>query len=326
VAAHLKPVQALALALAQGPAELFPVSSSAHTTLIPHLLGWPYEQLEPELRKSFEVALHAGAGAALALEMRAELAAAARAAGPERAAMVALSAAPPAVVGFALERFISRSLAEPRRIAAGLAAGAVAMAIADSRAPRAPRGAHPSGRRQAGRSREDLRASDAFALGLGQAAALIPGVSRRGATLAVARARGFARAEADALSWHAALPVIAGASALRGVRLLRRTRAGIPEWAQAGGRAGGAPPGTAQLLAIGAAGAFASTLASARLLRRARLAERPLLPYCAYRLLLAAAVERRARAGRRAAASPSAGRGAVGSRRREHRPWAVSAQ
>src|SRR5207244_9715272 len=164
------------------------------------------------------------------------------------------------------------SPAEPRGIAAGRGAGAVAMAIADSRAPRAPRGA------QAGRSREDLRASDAFALGLGQAAALIPGVSRRGATLAVARARGFARAEADALSWHAALPVIAGASALRCARLLRR----------------GAPPGAARLLAIGAAGAFASTLASARLLGRAKLAERPLLPYCAYRLLLAAAVERRA--------------------------------
>src|SRR5207248_3333395 len=106
VAAHLKPVQALALALVQGPAELFPVSSSAHTTLIPYLLGWPYEQLEPELRKSFEVSLHAGTGAALAIEMRAELVEAARGAGPEHAAMVALSTAPPAIVGFALERFI----------------------------------------------------------------------------------------------------------------------------------------------------------------------------------------------------------------------------
>ena len=305
MAAHLKPFHVLALALAQGPAELFPVSSSAHTTLIPYLLGWPYGELEPELRKSFEVSLHAGTGAALAIEMRGELVGAARAAGPKRAAMVALSTAPPAIVGFALERFISRSLAEPRRIAAGLAAGAAAMAIADSRAPRIP-----------GRSREDLRAADAFALGLGQAAALIPGVSRRGATLAVARARGFARADADALSWHAALPVIAGASALRGVRLLRRTRAGT----------GAAPPGTARLLAIGAAGAFASTLASARLLGRAKLAERPLLPYCAYRLLLASAVERRARAARRTAAASRAASSAMGSRRREYPASAVSAQ
>jgi undecaprenyl-diphosphatase len=304
VAAHLKSLQALALSLVQGPAELFPVSSSAHTTLIPYLLGWPYAELAPELRKSFEVSLHAGAGAALAIEMRAELVQAARGAGPERAALVALSAAPPAIVGFALEGFISRSLAQPRRMAAGLAAGAAVMAIADSRGPRSDRG----------RRRGDLRAADAFALGLGQAAALVPGVSRRGATLAVARARGFARPDADALSWHAALPVIAGASALRGVRLLRR----------------GAPPGSARLLAIGAGGAFASTLASARLLQRAKLAERPLLPYCAYRLLLAAAVEGRARAAQRTAAptagAPRAARCGTGLRRREHPASAVSAQ
>src|SRR5205823_8020699 len=111
-------------------------------------------------------------------------------------------------------------------------------------------------------------------------------------------------------------PVIAGASALRGVRLLRRTRAGT----------GGAPPGTAQLLAIGGAGAFASTLASARLLRRARLAERPLLPYCAYRLLLAAAVERRARAVRGTARTPHAASRTRGSRPQEHPASAVSAQ
>ena len=52
---------ALALGLAQGPTELLPVSSSAHTALIPALLGWPYAELDSELRKSFEVALHASA-------------------------------------------------------------------------------------------------------------------------------------------------------------------------------------------------------------------------------------------------------------------------
>jgi len=148
------------------------------------------------------------------------------------------------------------------------------------------------------------------------------------AELSRLRGRGLLLSPADAqlaLSWHAALPVIAGASALRGVRLLRRTRAGIPEGAQAGG----APPGTARLLAIGAAGAFASTLASARLIGRARLAERPLLPYCAYRLLLAAVVERRARAARDTARTPRAASRTRGSRPREHpagrrassRPW-----
>ena len=65
--------EAVALGALQGPTELLPVSSSAHTTLIPWLAGWSYAELDPELRKSFEVALHAGAGAALAIDMRAEL-------------------------------------------------------------------------------------------------------------------------------------------------------------------------------------------------------------------------------------------------------------
>src|SRR6202035_3996519 len=64
---------AVALGLAQGPTELLPVSSSGHTTLIPFLAGWPYAELDDEVRKSFEVALHAGAGLALAIDMRREL-------------------------------------------------------------------------------------------------------------------------------------------------------------------------------------------------------------------------------------------------------------
>ena len=64
---------AVALGLLQGPTELLPISSSAHTTLIPWLAGWPYGELDGELRKSFEVALHAGAGLALAIDMRSEL-------------------------------------------------------------------------------------------------------------------------------------------------------------------------------------------------------------------------------------------------------------
>ena len=59
---RLRPAQALALGALQGPAELLPVSSSGHLVLVPALLGWPYTRLSPDLRKSFEVALHLGAG------------------------------------------------------------------------------------------------------------------------------------------------------------------------------------------------------------------------------------------------------------------------
>ena len=65
-------VQAVALGLLHGPAELLPISSSGHVTLVPWLLGWSYPRLDPELRKSFEVALHAGTAAALLVGLRAE--------------------------------------------------------------------------------------------------------------------------------------------------------------------------------------------------------------------------------------------------------------
>jgi undecaprenyl-diphosphatase len=267
VRAALKPRHALALGLAQGPTELLPVSSSAHTTLLPLLFGWPYDELDSELRKSFEVALHAGASVALAIDMRHELLDAARRLDRRRVGVVALSLAPAALAGLVLRPLIARRLGGPRAIAGGLAGGSVAMAIAEL--------AFAPGKR----SDDDARSLDGAALGLAQALALAPGVSRYGATLAVARARGFSRVGAQTLSWHAALPVMLGASALEGARMLRRHP----------------PPGAVPALAAGAAAALVSTSLSARLLRRPSRALRSLLPSAVYRVLLAALVIARSR-------------------------------
>jgi undecaprenyl-diphosphatase len=261
--------QALALGLAQGPTELLPVSSSAHTTLIPLLLGWTHDELDPQLRKSFELALHAGGGLALALDMRSELLDAVRRIDRRRLSVVALSLAPASLAGVALRRPIERRLGGPRAIAAGLALGGMAMAGAQAAAP--------PGRRSA----EDARAADGLALGIAQAVALAPGVSRYGATLAVARARGFSPKAAQSLSWHAALPVVLGASAFETARLARRT-----------------PDGAVAALAGGATAAFASTLLSARLLRRPERALRSLLPWALYRFGLAWLVLARTRRSR----------------------------
>ncbi|MGA7703869.1 MAG: undecaprenyl-diphosphate phosphatase, partial [Solirubrobacteraceae bacterium] len=57
--------QAFGLGLLHGPSELLPISSSAHTALVPWLAHWRYGELDPNLRKSFEVALHAGTAVAL---------------------------------------------------------------------------------------------------------------------------------------------------------------------------------------------------------------------------------------------------------------------
>jgi undecaprenyl-diphosphatase len=268
--AKLPLAHAVALGLLHGPAELLPISSSAHTTLIPWLAGWPYAQLEDELRKAFEVALHAGAGAALAIAMRAELRRSLARMDGRRASVLALALAPPALTGYLLEGTIERRLGSPRSIAAGLAAGALAMALADA----------GGGSADTQRQSEDAGTRDGLALGLGQASALIPGVSRNGATLSAARARSFTRAAAQTLSWEVGLPVILGASLLKGLRL---RRAGIR-------REHGAA------LAAGAAAAFVSTLASARALRRGTRDGRSLWPYALYRCLLAALVIARGRA------------------------------
>jgi undecaprenyl-diphosphatase len=256
---------ALALGLAHGPAELLPISSSAHTALIPWLAGWPYPRLDAASRKRFEVALHSGAGLALAIHMRGELRGELAGLNGRRARVALLALAPSALAGYALERPIERRLGGPRSIAAGLLAGAVAMALAD--------------RVGGTRRHEDADARDGLALGLAQAAALIPGVSRNGATLAAARGLGFARGEAQSLSWHAGLPAILGASALEGAHLRRS----------------GAARGERAALALGSAGAFVSTLVSARLLHRRLRDGQALAPYAIYRCLLAVLVLTRLR-------------------------------
>lgn len=278
--------QAIALGALHGPAELLPISSSGHLTVVPWLLGWDYETLDPELRKSFEVALHAGTAAALLIMLRGEVLDAVRSASPRRATLIALSFLPPAVVGYGLERPIERHLGHPGTIALGLIAGASVMAWAD-RSPQARRS-------------EEATAADALWLGIAQACALMPGVSRNGATLAAARLRGFTREDANRLSRHVALPIIAGATALKGVRLHER----------------GLPPGALVPFAAGAAASFASTLGSTWLIRQVER-DRSLLPYAVYRIALGAAVLGRlarrgaagpGRAGRRSGRSPTMAR------------------
>jgi undecaprenyl-diphosphatase len=260
--------RALALGLVQGPSELLPVSSSAHLILVPWLAGWDWEDLDPEVRKSFEVALHAGAAAALLIGQRRLIAEELRQFDLRRAAVILFSFIPPAVAGLAFERAIESKLGGPRATAAGLVAGALVMAAADTRPQE--------------RGRGEATAADGLALGLAQAAALAPGVSRNGATLAAARTRRFTREQANMLSRTVALPVIVGASLLKGVRMGRR----------------GVDKSLRRALALGVSASFVSAAASQRLIDLVER-DRALWPYAAYRLTLAgvtvAVVARRTR-------------------------------
>ena len=114
---------------------------------------------------------------------------------------------------------------------------------------------------------------DGLALGLAQALALIPGVSRSGAATAAARARGFSPHDAQTLAADVGLPVTIGAVALKARELRGADRAELLP------------------LAAGASASFASALVTGFVVRRGE----SLMPYAAYRAGLAGVVLRRLR-------------------------------
>ena len=237
-------VETVALGLLQGPAELFPVSSSAHVGLLLR-------------RRAPAVGAQGGRGGAAPRDggWHWRSASGGRRAGRCWSRRRRL----PALAGLLFERPIEERLGTPPTVAAGLLAGAAAMVLAD--------------RTPARRSAAAAGTADGAWLGLAQAAALIPGVSRSGATRAAARARGFGRVDAAELSREVALPVLAGAAALKGFRLARRRPSGDE----------------LRTLAAGAAAAAASTWAALRA-ERALTADAPLAGWAAYRVAVAAAI------------------------------------
>jgi undecaprenyl-diphosphatase len=252
--------EALVLGLIQGPAELLPVSSSGHLVLVPALLDWRYARLPADVRKAFEVALHTGAGLALVWLLRAEALAAAR-----DPLGTALLTAPAAGAGFMLEPLIEERLSDAKITAIGQIAAGCALAAAELTAPKRVRPL----------TEVKLTPRRRLAVGLAQALALVPGVSRNGATFTAARALGFDRATSLRLSWRGGLPIIGGATALKLVRLRQ----------SALDRSLRAP------FAAGAAAALASTIAAAPLLRL--LERRSYVPIAAYRVALGAVALRR---------------------------------
>jgi len=234
-----------------------PVSSSGHTALLPQLLGWSYAELDDELRKSFEVALHFGTAAALLIALRSEVRDVAGSLDARRVVRHGLEILPPAVAAKFWERPIEQRAGTAFGVAVSQVGGGVALAAAD--------------RRPALRVHGDAGAVDSLAIGVGQAVALVPGVSRNGATLTALRLRRFDRRSANRLSRHAALPIIIAATGLKGARLARR---GLPRELRAP-------------FAVGAAAAFASTLASRRLVDVVDSAP-SYAPFAAYRVALGA--------------------------------------
>ncbi len=269
---HISALHAVVLGAVQGLTEFLPVSSSGHLRLVPWLLGWDDLTANPDLNKTFDVALHLGTFVGAAAYFGRDIlrfGAAARRSlarrrieGPDEreAWLLVVSAVPAGIVGLAGESFIERELGRIWLIAVLLIAFGLVLEVADRR---------PGARPEAAFS---LR--DALAMGLGQAFALAPGVSRSGVTISAARFLDFDRDAAARLSFLMSLPVIGGAAGSRALEVLRE---------------GGLPPGTGTAFALGTVtSALTGAAAVWGVLRLVKT--RSFRPFVVYRLVAGAAV------------------------------------
>lgn len=191
--------QAIVLGIVQGLTEFLPVSSSGHLILVPWLLKW---QEDPGL--AFDVVLHLGTLLALVvfywrewLEMAMSLVNGDRV--RRRLFLLLIVASiPGAIIGVLLEKQAETIFRSPVLIAITLATLGLILWAAD---------AFGSKKRRI----DDLTFVDAIVIGFSQALAIIPGVSRSGATITTARFLGIERADAANFSFLMATPIIAGA-------------------------------------------------------------------------------------------------------------------
>lgn len=187
------------LGAVQGLAEFLPISSSAHLALVPRVFGWTDQGL------AFDVALHMGTLGALLLcfwrdwwELALD---GLRRADTEKRRLfdgLVLGTVPAGLAGLALADQAETVFRDPARIAATLAAFGALMGWADWK-----------GRKERGVPAAGVK--DLVLVGLAQALALVPGVSRSGITMTAALLLGFDRVAAARLSFLLAVPITAAA-------------------------------------------------------------------------------------------------------------------
>jgi undecaprenyl-diphosphatase len=202
--------QAIVLGFVQGATEYAPVSSSGHLILVPWLFGWQQLGGDADFAKTFAVALHMGTLLGAVIYFRRDLWRYLRAwlqtvaarrieSTDERIAWaLVIGTVPGATVGALLERVIQESLGAPWLIAVMLAIFGVVLYAVDRRMP-------------SDRGLDSIGVRTGLYLGVAQALALQPGVSRSGVTMTAARAIGLDRETAARFSFLLSLPIIAGA-------------------------------------------------------------------------------------------------------------------
>lgn len=212
--------QAIVLGIVQGATEFIPVSSSGHLVLVPWLLGWEYPPLV------FDTVVHLGTLLAVLgyfwrdwwelitawlhglrrmdwSDTRARL-----------VWLLVLGTVPAAVLGYALEDLFESLFSEPALVSFFMLVTAALLATSEWR-----------GRQT--RSLSELGRVDALTIGLGQAAAIVPGISRSGATISVGLFRGLNRAGAARFSFLLGTPIILGAGLFQLLKLSDEPQSGV---------------------------------------------------------------------------------------------------
>ena len=211
-------LQAIVLGLTQGATEFAPISSSGHLILVPWLFNWSIVN-DVALNKTFDVALHVGTLVGAVAYFRRDLwrylvawlhsiRQRSIATIDERLAWaLVIGTIPGAVAGAAFEDTIQEHLGQPWLIATMLAVFVVVLRWVDARSP-------------SDRGLDTIGVRTGFGLGVAQAVALQPGVSRSGITMTAARWIGIDRETAARFSFLLAIPIIAGAGIFKGADLL----------------------------------------------------------------------------------------------------------
>ena len=255
--------QAAVLAVLQGLTEFLPISSSAHLVIPSLMLGWRDQGL------AFDVAVHVGTLSAVLVYFRRDLIGLCGALlqgaregrmndGCRQVLFLAAATLPVVITGFLLNDVIEEHLRTPVVIAATTLVFGLALGLADRVARRD--------------IQRDLTLNVALLVGLAQAVAPIPGVSRSGVTITAGLLLGLGHQRAARFSFLLSIPVIAGAGLLKGRDLLL-LETPVP-WLQL-------------LLAAALAGitAYACIAAFLRLIDRIGL-----MPFVYYRIVLALAL------------------------------------
>jgi undecaprenyl-diphosphatase len=197
------------LGLTQGVSEFAPISSSGHLVLVPWLLGWPLVE-NADLNKTFDVALHMGTLAGALIFFRGDVvryvgawvtsvrARAIRTPEERLAWALVVGTIPGVIAGVLFERAIEEQLSQPWLIAVMLAVFGVVLWAVDRVAATT-------------RDMDSIGPRTGLGLGIAQALALSPGVSRSGITITAARAIGLERGAAARFSFLLSLPIILGA-------------------------------------------------------------------------------------------------------------------